>query len=305
MALSQHSSLSCISVANNSLGDKSVKHLILMIQSLNSLQSLTIDYNGFTPPGVLAIINSLSLLSCFHRPLIKLSLCGNSMNTECAKALSSFITHTNGLCLTSLHIDHMNIGTQGEQQIAAAIASNQQCKLEYLTGIQLGPLMTELGSPPQLANFNNAQVLKYVKDMWRTYTQNNNNSNIRPQSDERHVDDYPESEEDQDQHYHTENCYDGRQSIGRKRAASITDEKENNTFSYSTNTQSEDDLTDLADDVQSHIRSSNPQSSNTARNALAETSQDTGIDTEQIRTLMLKLEQIFDVSLSTYFSYLF
>lgn len=285
-----------------------------MIQSLNSLHSLTIDYNGFTPMGILAIINCLSLLSCFHRPFIKLSLCGNSMNTECAKALGAFLTHSNGLCLTSLHIDHMNIGTQGEQQIAASIASNQHCKLETLTGILLGPLMTELGSPPQLANFNNIQVLKYVKDMWSTYNQNTHkNCNGDNKRNAHHIDDYPDTDEDQGLNSPDENCHDGQQhnhqqqqyqqqSIGRKRAASIgTDE--NNTLSYSTNTQSEDDLTDLADDVQSHIRSSNPPASNNTNtitkpdnNALAETADETVIDTEQIRALMMKLEQIFDVS---------
>jgi hypothetical protein len=325
-SLSQYPSLRSLSVSNNKLGDKGIKHLILMIQNINSLQSLSVDYNSFSPTGVLALINSFSLLTCFHKPFLKLSLCGNSMNTEGAKALGAFLSHSNGLSLTSLHIDHMGIGTQGEQQIAAAIASNQHCKLETITGLSLGPLMTDLGSPSQLAEYSNLQVLGYVKEMWSSYNQSKvhegDHQEQQQQQDqqqrekrERDEDlahrnggsqnaaalDYPETEEDYD--------FKSHQSIGRKRAASVEsvdDEKNQMTMTHPTNTQSEDDLAELADDVQTHIRAAGPGSSaNQSQskqlmerkdNALAETSEETIAAREQFQSIMKKLEQIFDVS---------
>lgn len=283
-----------------------------MIQSINSLQLLTVDYNSFSPTGTLALINSLSLLNCFHKPFLKLSLCGNSMNTEGAKALGAFLSHSNGLSLTTLHIDHMGIGTQGEQQIAAAIASNQHCKLETITGISLGPLMTDLGSPSQLAEYSNPQVLRYVKEMWSSYNQSKmenqhqeekQQQNRKTERDPSNIDvlDYPETEDDYDMK--------SRQSIGKKRAASVESVDEDNeiALTHPTNTQSEDDLTELADDVQTHIRAAGsgpgPNQSQTKfierkENALAETSEETVAAREQIQSLMKKLEQIFDVSTS-------
>jgi Ran GTPase-activating protein (RanGAP) involved in mRNA processing and transport len=313
-SLFQYPCLRSFSISNNKLGDKSIKHLISMIQNINTLQSLSVDYNGFSPMGILALINSLSLLTCFHKPFLKLSLCGNSMNTESAKALGAFLSHANGHFLTALHLDHMSIGAQGEQQIAAAIASNQHCKLETVTGLLLGPLMTDLGSPSQLAEYSNLQVLKYVKEMWSSYNHSKIENHQQQQEQQQDtgdrnslqrngaatVVDYPETEADEEY-----------QCIGRKRAASdeSVDEKENQmAMTHPTNTQSEDDLTELADDVQTHIRAGAPTSAGEAavtgtrnpshrkENTLAETSEEAIANREQIKLIMKKLEQIFDVS---------
>jgi hypothetical protein len=271
-----------------------------MIQHLTSLHSLSVDYNGFSPMALLALINSLTLLNPSHQPFQKLSLCGNNMNTESSRALGGLLTHANGMSLTSLYLDHMNIEVPGEQQIAASIASNQHCQLVTLTGIQLGPLMIELGSPPELETFSNSQVLKYVREMWASYEQKNGPTNgegdTNTGQDQVAIDDYPETDDDeQEQRGHSE-PFDDRQSIGRKRAASLEQ------TSYPTRTDSEDDLTDLADDVEVHLRSSQGPLVNTSRpnkreSGLAETTvEPSSITTEQIRSLIKKLEQIFDVS---------
>lgn len=375
-SLNNYSTLSILSLSNNQLGDRSIKFLIKLIQNLNSLQQLIIDYNGISPMGILAIINSISLLSCFHKPFTKLSLSGNSMNTDSAKALGALLNHQNGSSIRQLHLDHMNIGKQGEQQIAVSIASNQHCNLETITGLALGPLMTEIGSPPQLADFNNTQVLKYVREMWSTYNQNNennshsdNNSNNINNNGHMNgngninghfhsndndcqitetnniVNDCHQTKNDLDVHNNdcnyqfnkisqSDNQHNDIESVLRKRAASIGNEAENNNNNNNydscnsnnnqtnslNNTQSEDDLTDLADDVQTHIRSSGPsqlhlqlQQQNQYQqqqqqqqpittiklkaNTLAETAEENSTGAEQFKLLLKKLELIFDVSI--------
>jgi hypothetical protein len=323
-SLSQYTSLTTLSLANNQLSDKSIKPLIDMIQNLTSLHSLSVDYNGFSPMALLALINSITLLSsAFRKPFQLLSLCGNNMNTESSKALGNLITSPNGMSLTSLHLDHMNIEPSGEQQIAASIASNQHCQLVTLTGILLGPLMTALGSPTELANMSNGEVLRYVREMWASYShQSNSHTSTSEQKcspgERVRVDDYPDTEEDEvddesktppphDQQRCPRQQYDDKQSIGRKRAASVgRDEQAAGGSGYPTRTNSEDDLADLADDLQVHICNgsgyeSNSQNGHTKNReaTIAETSEDSSVNisTEQIRSLIKKLEQIFDVIL--------
>jgi hypothetical protein len=157
--------LKVLNIGNNKLGDSAVDGLLFVLGE-SRLEELQIDFSRLTPPATQAIIKAIADRPMESCCLKKLSLSGNNMNTEGARAFAGLLARQGGCSLREIHVDQMNFGQAGKRDIAVSIATNPDCALDVITGLALGPLMVELGSPVELANFSNVQVLHYIRGMW-------------------------------------------------------------------------------------------------------------------------------------------
>lgn len=168
-SLHGYKAMTSLNLTKNRLGDRSARALADMLPSMG-LEELQIGFNEFSAMATLAIVSAISsMVSRGISRLVLIALGGNSLNTDGAKVLAGIIGHRGGSPLREMYLDHMNIGHTGVRHIATSIATCKDCCLNVLTGVQLGVLMTELGSPPALADYTNTQVLSYVRDMWASY----------------------------------------------------------------------------------------------------------------------------------------
>lgn len=164
-ALSGYSALRVLNISNNRLGDAAVDGLVFVLGE-SKLEELQIGFCRLTSRGTQAIIRALTERPKESCCLKSIALSGNSVNTEGARAFAGLLAIHGGCSLREVHIDQMNFGQTGKRDIAVSIATNPDCALDVVTGLQLGPLMVELGSPSQLLTFTNGQVLQYIKNMW-------------------------------------------------------------------------------------------------------------------------------------------
>ena len=163
-ALYDYRTLTCLCLGNNRLGDGAVDGVVSILKNSN-LAELHIGFNRISPQGTLSILRTICDIPSESCHIQKLTLSGNSMNTEGARILAALLGR-DGCSLREIYIDQMNCGQTGKRDIAVSIATNRNGRLETIAGVPLGALMIELGSPVQLATFSNAEVLAYIKMMW-------------------------------------------------------------------------------------------------------------------------------------------
>lgn len=156
-----YNSLRHLLLDNNKLGDQGAKSLALALQHMQ-LEDLNIGFNEIGSEGLMPIIAyALSPMSS----ITSLALSGNTIDNNVAKELANMLIVN--VRLAELYIDRTNLTNVGERFVATGIASNKVCPLRIVTGFELGKVLTQLGSPGQVANMSNEQALKYLAQVWR------------------------------------------------------------------------------------------------------------------------------------------
>lgn len=124
------------------------------------LQDLNIAFNDIDSEGLLAIINSVAQSVC----LKVLTLSGNTIDNTVAVSVAHILSLNS--TLSALYIDHTNLTSSGEKIIGSGIARNRRGVLQLLTGMDLGKVLVQLGSPAQLGDMSNENALRYLAQIW-------------------------------------------------------------------------------------------------------------------------------------------
>eukprot|EP01031_Cornospumella_fuschlensis_P030615 gene30615-36991_t len=158
-SIAGYRNLSRLLLDNNKLCGSGAKSLALALPHMQ-LQELNIAFNDIDSEGLLAIIGSVAQSVC----LKVLTLSGNTIDN----AVSVSVAHMLSLntTLSALYIDHTNLTSNGEKIIGSGIARNRRGVLQLLTGMDLGKVLVQLGSPAQLGDMSNENALRYLAQIW-------------------------------------------------------------------------------------------------------------------------------------------
>ena len=160
-----YTSMVKLQLDNNKIGALGGQLLARIIPTMR-LEELDVGFNLIEADGLAALLQSLLP----NQTLKTLSLSGNLMTVEVSLVMANILK--NDSVLSHVHLDHVSIGPVGERNIAVGIATNVSSRLINLTGFHLGQVLTQLGSPPNLASMSNEKSLRYLHKMWSMHQDN-------------------------------------------------------------------------------------------------------------------------------------
>ncbi|RYH31749.1 hypothetical protein EON65_02055, partial [archaeon] len=158
-SIAGYCNLSRLLLDNNKLCGPGAKSLALALPHMQ-LQDLNIAFNEIDSEGLLAIINSVTQSVC----LKVLTLSGNTIDNTVSVSVAHMLSLN--ATLSALYIDHTNLTSSGEKIIGSGIARNRRGVLQLLTGMDLGKVLVQLGSPAQLGDMSNENALRYLAQIW-------------------------------------------------------------------------------------------------------------------------------------------
>lgn len=161
-SLAGYTNLAKLLLDNNKLRDAGAKTVAKVLPSMR-LRVLNIGFNEIEADGVAAVL--LAIVP--NETLTTLSLSGNTLSNDVSLVMANVLKQDR--VLTSLNLDHINIGSVGERNVAVGIATNVFSALQCLTGFHLGQVLVQLGSPPTLSDMPNDQALRYLHSMWQMH----------------------------------------------------------------------------------------------------------------------------------------
>jgi Ran GTPase-activating protein (RanGAP) involved in mRNA processing and transport len=150
---------------NNEIADRGAQHIAaVLLPQVTTLETLNLGFNLIKAPGIKilmkAVVDSGS-------NLLSLSVSGNTVDTSAAKAISYALAYSRSL--ESLSLVHCNIGHEGQRHITAGIVSNSRTALRELSGFDVGPVVVTLGFPGAMEQWNNSQILNFLRTMWERH----------------------------------------------------------------------------------------------------------------------------------------
>ena len=147
---------------NNEIADRGVQHIVaVLLPHVKTLEVLNIGFNLIKAPGIQILMKAVVDTNCTLRSL---SISGNSIDTNAAKAISYALAYNR--TLQSLSLVHCNIGHEGQRHISAGIVSNSHSALREVSGYDLGPVIVTLGFPAALESWSNDKILWFLHKMW-------------------------------------------------------------------------------------------------------------------------------------------
>eukprot|EP01031_Cornospumella_fuschlensis_P026042 gene26042-31444_t len=158
-SIAGYRNLSRLLMDNNKLCGSGAKSLALALPHMQ-LQELNIAFNDIDSEGLLAIIGSVAQSVC----LKVLTLSGNTIDNTVSVSVAHMLSLNT--TLSALYIDHTNLTSSGEKIIGSGIARNRRGVLQLLTGMDLGKVLVQLGSPAQLGDMSNENALRYLAQIW-------------------------------------------------------------------------------------------------------------------------------------------
>jgi Ran GTPase-activating protein (RanGAP) involved in mRNA processing and transport len=166
------SSMKEILLDNNEIADRGAQHIAaVLLPHVKSLDTLNIGFNLIKSPGIQILMKAVVDTGCTLRSL---SISGNSIDTNSAKAISYALAYNR--TLQSLSLVHCHIGHEGQRHISAGVVSNSRSALRELTGYDLGPVVVTLGFPAAVECWINDKILYFLAKMWNHHHHHRGNN---------------------------------------------------------------------------------------------------------------------------------
>jgi Ran GTPase-activating protein (RanGAP) involved in mRNA processing and transport len=147
---------------NNEIADRGAQCIAaVLLPHVKTLEVLNIGFNLIKAPGIQILMKAVVDTNCTLRSL---SISGNSIDTNAAKAISYALAYNR--TLHSLSLVHCNIGHEGQRHISAGIVSNSRSALREVSGYDLGPVIVTLGFPAAIESWSNDKILYFLQKMW-------------------------------------------------------------------------------------------------------------------------------------------